>query len=151
MSEKGTAMMGTGIATGKNRAEAAATMAVKSELLDDINLKNARGVLVNITGKSPTLGDQTEVTNIVEEIVSEDALVIYGLVFDDRYKDDLKVTIVATGVDQKAPSLVIDNEPSMKLNPVGLDKDKTSQKVGTSSAEEIDFLDVPTFMRKQVD
>ena len=54
-------------------------------------------------------------------------------------------------MDQKAPSLVIDNEPSMKLNPVGLDKDKTSQKVGTSSAEEIDFLDVPTFMRKQVD
>ena len=151
MSEKGTAMMGTGVASGKNRAEAAATMAVKSELLDDINLKNARGVLVNITGKSPTLGDQTEVTNIVEEIVSEDALVIYGLVFDDKYKDDLKVTIVATGVDQRAPSLVIDNEPSMKLNPVGLDKDKTSQKVGTSSAEEIDFLDVPTFMRKQVD
>ena len=151
MSEKGTAMMGTGVASGKNRAEAAATMAVKSELLDDISLKNARGVLVNITGKSPTLGDQTEVTNIVEEIVSEDALVIYGLVFDDKYKDDLKVTIVATGVDQKAPSLVIDNEPSIKLNPVGLDKDKTSQKVGTSSAEEIDFLDVPTFMRKQVD
>ena len=147
MSEKGTAMMGTGIATGKNRAEVAATMAVKSELLDNINLKNARGVLVNITGKSPTLGDQTEVTNIVEEIVSEDALVIYGLVFDDSFKDDLKVTIVATGVDQRAPSLVIDNEPSMKLNPVGLDKDKTSQKVGTSSAEEIDFLDVPTFMR----
>ena len=68
-----------------------------------------------------------------------------------NYKDEIKVTIVATGVDQRAPSLVIDNEPSMKLNPVGLDKDKTSQKVGTSSAEEIDFLDVPTFMRKQVD
>ena len=66
-------------------------------------------------------------------------------------RQDLQVTIVATGVDQRAPSLVIDNEPSMKLNPVGLNKDKTIQKVGTSSAEEIDFLDVPTFMRKQVD
>ena len=63
----------------------------------------------------------------------------------------MQVTIVATGVDQRAPALVIDNEPSMTLNPVGLDKDKTSQKVGTSSAEAIDFLDVPTFMRKQVD
>ena len=46
---------------------------------------------------------------------------------------------------------MVDNEPAMKLNPVGLDKDKTSQKVGASSAEAIDFLDVPTFMRKQVD
>jgi len=151
MSEKGTAMMGTGIAAGKNRAEVAATMAVKSELLDDINLKNARGVLVNITGQSPTLGDQTEVTNIVEEIVSEDALVIYGLVFDDTYKDDLKVTIVATGVDQRNPTLAIDNEPTMTLNPVGLNRNQKNQEVGTSSAEEIDFLDVPTFMRKQVD
>ena len=151
MSEKGIAMMGTGIASGKNRAESAANMAVKSELLDDINLKNARGVLVNITGKEPTLRDQAEVADIIDEIVSEDANIIYGLVFDKSYKDEIKVTIVATGVDQRAPSLVIDNEPSIKLNPVGLDKDKTSQKVGTSSAEEIDFLDVPTFMRKQVD
>ena len=151
MSEKGIAMMGTGRASGKNRAEVAGTMAVKSELLEDINLKNARGVLVNITGKEPTLRDQAEVAEIIDEIVSEDANIIYGLVFDKNYKDEIKVTIVATGVDQRAPSLVIDNEPSMKLNPVGLDKDKTSQKVGTSSAEEIDFLDVPTFMRKQVD
>jgi len=151
MSEKGIAMMGTGIASGKNRAEAAGTMAVKSELLDDINLKNARGVLVNITGKEPTLRDQAEVTTIIDEIVSEDANIIYGLVFDDTYKDEIKVTIVATGVDQRAPSLVIDNEPTIKLNPVGLDKDKINQEVGTSSAEETDFLDVPTFMRKQVD
>ena len=143
--------MGTGIASGKNRAEAAGTMAVKSELLDDINLKNARGVLVNITGKEPTLRDQAEVTTIIDEIVSEDANIIYGLVFDDSYKDEIKVTIVATGVDQRAPSLVIDNEPTIKLNPVGLDKDKINQEVGTSSAEETDFLDVPTFMRKQVD
>jgi cell division protein FtsZ len=91
------------------------------------------------------------VTNIVEEIVSEDALVIYGLVFDDSYKDDIKVTIVATGVDQRAPTLAIDNEPTMTLNPVGLNRNRTNQEVGTSSAEEIDFLDVPTFMRKQVD
>ena len=126
-------------------------MAVKSELLEDINLKNARGVLVNITAKKPTLGDQTEVADIVDEIVSEDANIIYGLVYDDTFADDLQVTIVATGVDQRAPALVIDNEPSMTLNPVGIDKDKTSQKVGTSSAEAIDFLDVPTFMRKQVD
>ena len=66
------------------------------------------------------------------------------------------VTIVATGVNQKAPTLAVDNKrsASIKLNPVGLDKEtllETSQEVGTSSAEAIDFLDVPTFMRKQVD
>ena len=139
------------------QAAAASMVAVSSgavsdfTILEDINLKNARGVLVNITAKKPTLGDQTEVADIVDEIVSEDANIIYGLVYDDSFGDDLQVTIVATGVDQRAPSLVIDNEPSMKLNPVGLNKVNTSQKVGTSSAEEIDFLDVPTFMRKQVD
>ena len=97
------------------------------------------------------MGDQAEVADIVEEIVHEDANIIYGLVYDDTVKDDLQVTIVATGVDQRAPKLVIDNQPSMQLNPVGLNKEQTSQKVGTSSAAEIDFLDVPTFMRKQVD
>ena len=154
MSEKGVAMMGTGRASGKDRATEAATEAIGSELLEDINLKNARGVLVNITAKAPTLGDQAEVGEVVESIAdNENANIIYGLVYDDSVGDDLLVTIVATGVNHKAPSLVIDNQPSIKLNPVGLDKIREpNQKVGTSSAEEaIDFLDVPTFMRKQVD
>ena len=152
MSEKGIAVMGTGRASGNNRAEVAGNMAIKSELLEDINLKNARGVLVNITAKEPTLRDQREVSEIVDEIVSDDANIIYGLVYDDNFKDDLQVTIVATGVDQRAPAVVIDSEPSLVLNPVGLDRDQTNQEVGTSSAEDgIDFLDVPTFMRKQVD
>ena len=154
MSEKGVAMMGTGRASGKDRATEAATEAIGSELLEDINLKNARGVLVNITAKAPTLGDQAEVGEVVESIAdNENANIIYGLVYDDSVGDDLLVTIVATGVNHKVPSLVIDNQPSIKLNPVGLDKIREpNQKVGTSSAEEaIDFLDVPTFMRKQVD
>ena len=75
---------------------------------------------------------------------------------DTNIEDDLLVTIVATGVNQKSPTLAVDNKrsASIKLNPVGLDKEtplETSQEVGTSSAEAIDFLDVPTFMRKQVD
>ena len=152
MSEKGIAMMGTGRSSGKDRAIEAATQAVKSELLEDINLKNARGVLVNITAKEPTLNDQTDVADIVDEICSEEANIIYGLVYDETVEEDLLVTIVATGVDQRGPSLAIDNQPSIKLNPVGLNREKQpSQKVGTSSAEEINFLDVPTFMRKQVD
>ena len=156
MSEKGIAMMGTGRASGKNRAEVAGTMAVKSELLEDINLKNARGVLVNISAKDPTMGDFTEVSEVVEEFTADDATCIYGLVIDPSLKDELMVTIVATGVNQKSPKLAIDNKPraSIKLSPVGLDKDLTNkevQQVGASSAEAIDFLDVPTFMRKQVD
>ena len=157
MSEKGIAMMGTGRSSGKDRAADAASQAVGSELLEDIDLKDARGVLVNITGKEPTLNDYEEVSNIVEEFTAEDAYVIYGTVIDKDIDDDLLVTIVATGVNQKAPTLAVDNKrnASIKLNPVGLNKeiptDKTSKEVGTSSAEALDFLDVPTFMRKQVD
>ena len=156
MSEKGIAMMGTGRSSGKDRASEAASQAVGSELLEDIDLKDARGVLVNITGKEPTLNDYEEVSNIVEEFTAEDAYVIYGTVIDKDIDDDLLVTIVATGVNQKAPTLAVDNKrsASIKLNPVGLGKEvqvNTSQEVGTSSAEALDFLDVPTFMRKQVD
>ena len=157
MSEKGIAMMGTGRSSGKDRAADAASQAVGSELLEDIDLKDARGVLVNITGKEPTLNDYEEVSNIVEEFTADDAYVIYGTVIDEDIDDDLLVTIVATGVNQKAPTLAVDNKrnASIKLNPVGLNKeiptDKTSKEVGTSSAEALDFLDVPTFMRKQVD
>ena len=152
MSEKGVAMMGTGKASGDNRAVQAATEAIGSELLEDINLKNAKGVLVNVTAKEPTLEDQAEVGEIVEGICDpEQSNIIYGLVYDDSVGDDLLVTIIATGINQKAPTLVTDNQPSIQLNPVGLKKNQSSQKVGTSSAEAIDFLDVPTFMRKQVD
>ena len=80
---------------------------------------------------------------------------IYGSVVDDSFSDeDLMVTIVATGVSQKSPKLAVDNaKATIKLNPVGLGSEKTKQvtNVGTSSAEVSDYLDVPTFMRKQVD
>ena len=156
MSEKGIAMMGTGRSNTKDRGRDAAELAVGSELLEDINLKDARGVLVNISAKDPTMGDFTEVSEVVEEFTADDATCIYGLVIDPSLKDELMVTIVATGVNQKSPKLAIDSKPraSIKLSPVGLDKDHTNkevQQVGTSSAEAIDFLDVPTFMRKQVD
>jgi len=155
MSEKGIAMMGTGVAVGKERGVEAASQAIGSELLEDINLKDARGILVNLSAKSPTMGDMHEVNTVVEDIVAEDAQVIYGAVIDENLnEDELTVTVVATGVNQKAPRLAVDNSPAtVKLSPVGLDKDHTkdSVSVGTSSAEDIDFLDVPTFMRKQVD
>jgi cell division protein FtsZ len=155
MSEKGIAMMGTGRSSSKERGFEAASQAVGSELLEDIDLKDARGVLVNITAKEPTLGDFNEVSSVVEKFTDDDAYVIYGSVVDDSFADeDLMVTIVATGVSQKSPKLAVDNaRATIKLNPVGLDSDRTKPvvNVGASSAEVSDYLDVPTFMRKQVD
>jgi len=157
MSEKGIAMMGTGQSSADERGIDAASQAVSSELLEDIELKDARGILVNITAKSPTMADFDEVDSVIREFTADDATIIYGTVMEDSMDGDgLLVTVVATGVNQKTATLAVDNtrRATVQLNPVGLDEPKVEQSVelgGTSSAEDIDFLDVPTFMRKQVD
>ncbi|MDC3228682.1 cell division protein FtsZ [Gammaproteobacteria bacterium] len=157
MSEKGIAMMGTGQSSTDERGIDAANQAVSSELLEDIELKDARGVLVNITAKSPTMADFDEVDSVIRDFTANDATIIYGTVMEDSMnEDELLVTVVATGVNQKTATLAVDNsrKATVQLNPVGLDAPKIDQSVksgGTSSAEDIDFLDVPTFMRKQVD
>ena len=157
MSEKGIAMMGTGQSTADERGIDAASQAVSSELLEDIELKDARGILVNITAKSPTMADFDEVDSVIRDFTADDATIIYGTVMEDSMdEEELLVTVVATGVNQKTATLAVDNSrrATVQLNPVGLDAPKIDQTVesgGTSSAEDIDFLDVPTFMRKQVD
>ena len=157
MSEKGIAMMGTGQSTAEERGIDAASQAVSSELLEDIELKDARGILVNITAKSPTMADFDEVDSVIRDFTADDATIIYGTVMEDSMdEDELLVTVVATGVNQKTATLAVDNtrRATVQLNPVGLDApklDKSIESGGTSSAEDIDFLDVPTFMRKQVD
>ena len=157
MSEKGIAMMGTGQSTADERGIDAASQAVSSELLEDIELKDARGILVNITAKSPTMADFDEVDSVIRDFTADDATIIYGTVMEDSMdEEELLVTVVATGVNQKTATLAVDNSrrATVQLNPVGLDSPKIDQTVesgGTSSAEDIDFLDVPTFMRKQVD
>ena len=157
MSEKGIAMMGTGQSSADERGIDAASQAVSSELLEDIELKDARGILVNITAKSPTMADFDEVDSVIRDFTADDATIIYGTVMEDSMdEDELLVTVVATGVNQKSATIAVDNSrrATVQLNPVGLDSPKIGQSVesgGTSSAEDIDFLDVPTFMRKQVD
>jgi len=157
MSEKGIAMMGTGQSSADERGIDAANQAVSSELLEDIELKDARGILVNITAKSPTMADFDEVDSVIRDFTADDATIIYGTVMEDSMdEEELLVTVVATGVNQKTATLAVDNSrrATVQLNPVGLDAPKLDQSVesgGTSSAEDIDFLDVPTFMRKQVD
>jgi len=157
MSEKGIAMMGTGQSSADERGIDAANQAVSSELLEDIELKDARGILVNITAKSPTMADFDEVDSVIRDFTANDATIIYGTVMEDSMdEEELLVTVVATGVNQKTATLAVDNSrrATVQLNPVGLDTPKIDQSAksgGTSSAEDIDFLDVPTFMRKQVD
>ena len=157
MSEKGIAMMGTGQSSADERGIDAASQAVSSELLEDIELKDARGILVNITAKSPTMADFDEVDSVIKEFTADDATIIYGTVVEESMNDDeLLVTVVATGVNQQTATLAVDNSrrATVQLNPVGLDTPSAHQSIesgGTSSAEDIDFLDVPTFMRKQVD
>ncbi len=157
MSEKGIAMMGTGQSSADERGIDAASQAVSSELLEDIELKDARGILVNITAKSPTMADFDEVDSVIQEFTADDATIIYGTVMEDSMdENELLVTVVATGVNQRTATLAVDNSrrATVQLNPVGLDSSSANQTIesgGTSSAEDIDFLDVPTFMRKQVD
>ena len=103
MSEMGMAMMGTGAATGENRAREAAEAAIRSPLLEDINLQGARGILVNITaGESLALGEFSEVGDTVEEFASDNATVVVGTVIDPSMGDELRVTVVATGLGQDA-------------------------------------------------
>ena len=99
MSEMGMAMMGTGRAKGENRARDAAEAAIRSPLLEDIDLHGARGILVNVTaGPDLTIGEFSDVGETIDEFASEQATVVVGTVIDPDMKDELKVTVVATGL-----------------------------------------------------
>lgn len=101
MSEMGMAMMGTGEARGDDRATIATEAAINSPLLEDVDLKGARGILVNITaGLDLSLGEFSEVGSIVEEYASENATIVVGTVIDAELSDEIKVTVVATGLGQ---------------------------------------------------
>ena len=116
MSEMGMAMMGTGTAKGENRAYEAAHSALHSPLLEDIDLQGARGILVNITGgPDMSLGEFSAVGDTVEDMASDSATVVVGTVIDPQMGDELRVTVVATGLDKEraaaapAPVKVVDN------------------------------------------
>ena len=112
MSEMGMAMMGTGLASGPDRAREAAEAAIRSPLLEDVNLQGARGILVNITaGENLSLGEFAEVGDTVEEFASDDATVVVGTVIDPSLADEIRVTVVATGLGaaNAKPKKVIDN------------------------------------------
>jgi cell division protein FtsZ len=106
MAETGMAMMGSGAATGENRAKEAAEMAVSSPLLEDINLAGAHGILVNVTaGMDLSIGEFQEVGNIVKQFASEDATVVVGTVIDPELSNTVRVTVVATGLGRPTSSV----------------------------------------------
>lgn len=110
MKEMGMAMMGSGSATGEDRSRVAAEAAIHNPLLEDINLKGARGVLVNITANDEVgLSEFTEVGNIIEEYASEDATVVIGCAIDPSVGEEMRVTVVATGLEGKGGAAQMQN------------------------------------------
>jgi cell division protein FtsZ len=102
MSETGMALMGTGIASGENRSVEAAQRAISSPLLEDITIEGARGLLINITGgENMTLSEINEATTLIQKEAHEDANVIWGMVVDKAMKEEIRVTVIATGFGRR--------------------------------------------------
>ncbi|MCC5797700.1 MAG: cell division protein FtsZ [Methylophaga sp.] len=167
MSEMGMAMMGTGRASGEQRAVEAARLAVSSPLLEDVDLAGARGVLVNITaGLDMSIGEFEEVGNTIKEFASEDATVVVGTVIDPEMTDELRVTVVATGLGANkviaAKPVTVSSSPQIEIvkKPVEIDydeptvirKEKVSQQKQVANGDvNMDYLDIPAFLRRQAD
>lgn len=164
MSEMGMAMMGSGKASGENRAREAAEAAIASPLLEDVNLSGARGILVNVTaGLDMSIGEFEEVGNTVKEFASENATVVVGTVIDPDMTDELRVTVVATGLGCEATSksdqsvkLVVEKINNGDVDYGQLDKPTVIRKkvAGDRFAETeggMDYLDIPAFLRRQAD
>ncbi len=171
MSEMDTAMMGSGTASGDDRAQEAADAAISSPLLEDVNLAGARGVLVNITaGMDISIDEFETVGNAVKAFASENATVVVGAVIDMDMTDELRVTVVATGIGAESkPDITLVN-PVTAVEPKVVGDDYTPtvtptlKSVVTETVEMTDsnaqkgvatdldtYLDIPAFLRKQAD
>jgi cell division protein FtsZ len=180
MSEMGNAMMGSGSAKGETRARDAAEEAIRSPLLEDINLSGAKGILVNITaGLDLSIGEFDEVGNTVKEFACDDATVVVGTVIDPDMSDELRVTVVATGlgrgsvteqqpIPQEVTPVRLVNADLAEPGPAdyrGMDSPtviRRDRKSASSYAEsgkakakakanDMDYLDIPAFLRRQAD
>jgi len=171
MSEMGMAMMGTGIASGDNRARLAAEAAISSPLLEDVDMTGARGVLVNITaGSDMSIGEFEEVGDAVRSITSDGATVVVGTVIDPEMRDEIHVTVIVTGLGRKqsangsggsklADSILADGTVDYRH----LEKPAVLRRTGSASqsstitarpavsdvAQELDYLDIPAFLRRK--
>ncbi len=172
MSEMGMAMMGTSTASGEQRARQAAESAIASPLLEDVNFSGARGILVNITaGPDMSIGEFEEVGDVVKEFISDDATVVVGTVIDPAMSDELRVTVIVTGLgdsrqrtqQQAAPAkarLMETRRTDGSLDYHQLERPAvirrqasapvSSAKQGNDAAiPDIDYLDIPAFLRRE--
>lgn len=166
MSEMGMAMMGSSVAAGFDRARIAAEQAVASPLLEDVNLSGARGVLVNITASTTLkMKEVHEVMNTIKGFTAEDATVIVGTVIEESMGDDLRVTMVATGLgspvnrQQNKPLSIVKtgtDNVAMEVDYDVLDQPAVMRRRRDAQVEAmkqsgVDLLDIPAFLRKQAD
>ena len=163
MSEMGMAMMGSGTSRGEDRAIAAAEGAISSPLLEDINLSGAKGILVNITsGMNLTMGEFEQVGNTVKEFSSDNATVVVGTVIDQQMDDELRVTVVATGIGtdhrgNEQPVSLATKQSDEQLDYKTLERptvirNRDDQIDPNGAAESgTDYLDIPAFLRRQAD
>jgi cell division protein FtsZ len=173
MSAMGVSMMGTGSATGENRAREAAEAAIKSPLLEDIDLAGAKGILVNITaGLSLSIGEFDEVGNTVRDFADDEATVVVGTVIDPELEDELRVTVVATGLGERHTARIpqsngepkirlVSNEKEDSMEPDYRDMEKPAYirnrraaaggGQAAEAAADLDYLDIPAFLRRQAD
>lgn len=166
MSEMGMAMMGSGLAQGDNRAIEAAEAAVRSPLLEDIDISGARGLLVNIAaGLDITLTEFSQVGSTVEDFASENATVVIGTVIDPDMGDEMRVTVVATGLgldeDQKSAELQTelrkrlagDGVPDYGVldKPTVIRNKALGEGKGDLKQQDLEYLDIPAFLRRQAD
>jgi len=146
MSEHGKAMMGTSTASGTDRARVAAEQAVASPLLEGVDLSGARGVLVNITASSSLkMKEIREVMNTIREFAAEDATVIFGTVSDDAMDDNLRVTVVATGLG-RAP---VAKKPPLTVLRNGTDNAPAQHVAGAAASGDYSHLDTPAVWRSR--
>ncbi|EXJ12815.1 MULTISPECIES: cell division protein FtsZ [Nitrincola] len=179
MSSMGMAMMGTGVGRGDARSTIATEAAINSPLLEDVDLKGASGILVNITaGLDLSLGEFTEVGNIIEEYASDTATIVIGTVIDPEMSDEIKVTVVATGLCKAQEVKQVVNS-GMRMRavrsasvstqvemPSGMrparreerfqvkraeEKSASSEPTKRTGTDDMEFLDIPAFLRRQAD
>ncbi|MBI2396762.1 MAG: cell division protein FtsZ [Xanthomonadales bacterium] len=179
MSEMGMAMMGTGVARGDDRATAAAEFAVNNKLLEDINLSGACGILVNVTaGMDLTMHEFDEIGRTISEFAAEDATVVMGTVLDPEMRDEIRVTVVATGLNRVQPARMTApvapiaqprvaivrsrpgeadfGQPVSRPAAATLARGATATAAATAAVESTrpvvdDYLDIPAFLRRQAD
>ena len=184
MQEGGSALMGTGIGRGENRAIEAAQQAIASPLLDNVSVSGATGVLVNITGGADlTLGEVHQINEIIHDAVGEDAEIIFGAVHEPAMQGEIRVTVIATGFDRpqtassvQTPSLITTPSPIVRGSPViplrpprgnGSPRNTlgeiprrntptsnpavTPERDRSSPEQDLSDMEIPTFIRRQMD